>query len=47
MSTIDKQLAFLSSSAFQSFLNVKSRKKFKKNLRDAPEIPSGRLKFRK
>ena len=30
MSTIDKQLAFLSSPAFQSFSNVKSRKKFRK-----------------
>lgn len=30
MSTIDKQLAFLSSSAFQSFSNEKSRKKFRK-----------------
>ena len=30
MSTINKQLAFLSSPAFQSFSNAKSRKKFKK-----------------
>ena len=30
MSTIDKQLAFLSSPAFQSFSNVKSRKQIKK-----------------
>lgn len=30
MSTIDKQLAFLSSPAFQSFSNAKSRKKFRK-----------------
>lgn len=30
MSTIDKQLAFLSSGAFQSFSNVKSRKQIKK-----------------
>ena len=30
MSTIDNQLAFLSSPAFQSFTNVKSRKKFRK-----------------
>lgn len=30
MSTIDKQLAFLSSPAFQSFSNEKSRKKFRK-----------------
>ena len=30
MSTLDNQLAFLSSSAFQSFSNVKNRKKFRK-----------------
>ena len=30
MSTIDKQLAFLSSPAFQSFSNAKSRKEFRK-----------------
>lgn len=30
MSTIDKQLAFLSSPAFQSFSNVKNRKEFRK-----------------